>query len=424
MCLYALWYRFKEKGELLVDTAKLNSIVAGLAGVTPANQAGIVSTLNTGLQAGEEKPQLVARLTAAAPNGPEITPADADVIVDAVLTAKKAEEDAKKAEEDAKKAASKKKKQLGAAIAAVLITLVVGGIALWAANMAGTAANANAATIGGNADAIGELTKVVKGKQEALPKCGPNMVWKSDGKGGTICTVDVDTKYDGSNFATSGQACPTGEVATGVDANGDLTCVGMPDSATYNGTDFATSGQACPTGEVATGVDANGDLTCMKQAINTDKLAELNCQQGDVAMMDKGEWTCQSLSDINNKAQDALTMATENQKVLQTITRTVACRKSDPKCTCTTDAAGKTSCNKLVAIAYYGRGKKRTAKKPAAKPTTGTAAILLPGGKVQVGSAVCNGVYDAKTDRCNGQWHRPSTTAGKTVVKVKLTGKK
>ncbi|HEX6920923.1 MAG TPA: hypothetical protein VF314_11880, partial [Actinomycetes bacterium] len=79
--------------------------------------------------------------------------------------------------------------------------------------------------------------------------------------GAVTCAPDKDTTYDGSDFATSNQACTAGKVVTGVGANGAVTCAPDKDT-TYDGSDFATSNQACTTGQVVTGVSASGALTC------------------------------------------------------------------------------------------------------------------------------------------------------------------
>jgi len=39
------------------------------------------------------------------------------------------------------------------------------------------------------------------------------------------CTADADTQYDGDDFALSNQSCSVGQVVTGVDASGKVTCV-------------------------------------------------------------------------------------------------------------------------------------------------------------------------------------------------------
>jgi len=83
-----------------------------------------------------------------------------------------------------------------------------------------------------------------------------------------ICAVDIDTTFSGTDFATSNQACPGGQKATGVDASGIVTCAADIDT-TFSGADFATSNQACPGGQKVTGVDATGSVTCAVD-IDTD----------------------------------------------------------------------------------------------------------------------------------------------------------
>jgi hypothetical protein len=43
-----------------------------------------------------------------------------------------------------------------------------------------------------------------------------------------VCGADENTSYDGSDFATSGQSCPSGKFVTGIDANGALACDSPP----------------------------------------------------------------------------------------------------------------------------------------------------------------------------------------------------
>jgi len=76
-----------------------------------------------------------------------------------------------------------------------------------------------------------------------------------------VCGADQNTTYDGTNFATSGQDCPSNGFAHGIDTSGNLKC-GTPDNTTYDGTNFATSGQDCPSFQFATGIDTSGNLKC------------------------------------------------------------------------------------------------------------------------------------------------------------------
>lgn len=351
-----------------MDTTKLNNIVTGMTGVTAANQAAIVSTLNAGLNAGEDKPTLTARLTAA-PIAMNV--ADADDIIDAVLAAKKAEDDA---------AVAKKKMVWWGCVIAVgaLLGLLV-SIPLWTANS--------------NATAIGDLTKVVDGVDakatatDALSKQNAQLIAGKQDKLPTTCGPNNVLKFDGSSW----------KCAIDSDSNtlGALNCQ-MGEVPSFDGTSWVCASLPTP-------------------VENTDTLAALNCAQGEVAMMDNGTWVCKSLTGVEKKAQDALDLATTNEQTLKTITKTVTCRKSDPKCVVQPGASRGT---KTVAIAYYGG--RRLTKSSAAPKMDGTAAILLPGGRVKVGTAVCNGVYDAKADRCNGMWVTP-TVAPKPATSVRVT---
>ncbi len=82
-----------------------------------------------------------------------------------------------------------------------------------------------------------------------------------DAAGQLVCADDANDTYDGTDFALSDQACANGQVAVGLDASGALLC--QPDAdTTYDGTDFATSAQSCAAGQMAIGIDANGQLVC------------------------------------------------------------------------------------------------------------------------------------------------------------------
>ncbi len=103
--------------------------------------------------------------------------------------------------------------------------------------------------------------------------CGPgDVVTGVDAAGNVTCApdVDTDTTYDGSDFAVSNQACGPGDMVTGVDAAGNVTCAPDVDTdTTYDGSDFAVSNQACGPGDVVTGVDAAGNVTCAPD-VDTD----------------------------------------------------------------------------------------------------------------------------------------------------------
>ena len=61
-----------------------------------------------------------------------------------------------------------------------------------------------------------------------LPQsCSNGEVTKWNGSA-WVCGTDENTTYDGTNFATSGQACPSGKFVTGIGANGTLVCESPP----------------------------------------------------------------------------------------------------------------------------------------------------------------------------------------------------
>ncbi len=86
----------------------------------------------------------------------------------------------------------------------------------------------------------------------------------ADGKVTCAADKDTNTTYTGANFATSGQNCPAGQIVSGISATGAVTCVAdKNDNTTYSGTNFATSGQACPAGQIVSGIAADGKVTCV-----------------------------------------------------------------------------------------------------------------------------------------------------------------
>lgn len=156
--------------------------------------------------------------------------------------------------------------------------------------------------------------------------------------------VDNDTTYDGSDFALSDQACPSGEAVAAVDAGGTLVCVeagsssvdwanvsekpsGFADdvdnNTTYDGSDFALSDQSCTSGEVVAGVNASGNVVCVVDedttagagaglsddgsgnhdvnagdglAIASDSVAlDQSCASGEVLQWDGSSWTCSAV---------------------------------------------------------------------------------------------------------------------------------
>jgi hypothetical protein len=85
------------------------------------------------------------------------------------------------------------------------------------------------------------------------------------GSGAVTCAADKDTTYGGGNFASSNQACGTGQVVTGINSSGGVTCAADKDTdtnTTYSGANFATSNQACGAGQVVTGISSSGAVTC------------------------------------------------------------------------------------------------------------------------------------------------------------------
>lgn len=71
------------------------------------------------------------------------------------------------------------------------------------------------------------------------------------------------------------QTCTNGEVAKW---NGSSWACATDENATFDGTDFATSGQSCPSGQFATGIDANGGLVCGAAAQQSLSVVRVNAQ--------------------------------------------------------------------------------------------------------------------------------------------------
>ena len=91
-----------------------------------------------------------------------------------------------------------------------------------------------------------------------------------DAAGIPVCAVDADTTYDGGTFALSAQACPPGEKVVGINPDGTVSCdVDLNDDTTYDGSTFALSSQACPPGQMMTGVDEAGLPACATDADTT-----------------------------------------------------------------------------------------------------------------------------------------------------------
>ena len=87
---------------------------------------------------------------------------------------------------------------------------------------------------------------------------------------------DQDTTYDGTDFGRSNQACPAGQVVTGIDAEGNVVCAPDKDT-TYGGQQFARSNQNCPAGTMLTGIDANGSIRCTSFAEAAKAYVNQNC---------------------------------------------------------------------------------------------------------------------------------------------------
>ena len=68
-------------------------------------------------------------------------------------------------------------------------------------------------------------------------------------------------------LAGTGQKCPDGQFATGIDKDGKALCALVPK---YSGKDFALASQACTPGSVVTGIDADGKPTCAVAATGKD----------------------------------------------------------------------------------------------------------------------------------------------------------
>ncbi|MFB6352306.1 MAG: hypothetical protein ABEK29_11100, partial [Bradymonadaceae bacterium] len=47
------------------------------------------------------------------------------------------------------------------------------------------------------------------------------------------CATDQNTTYDGSDFAKSGQGCSSGDMVTGIDSSGNVTCATDQDTDTH-----------------------------------------------------------------------------------------------------------------------------------------------------------------------------------------------
>lgn len=92
----------------------------------------------------------------------------------------------------------------------------------------------------------------------------------ADGKVTCVADKNDNTTYSGTNFATSGQACPAGQIVSGISATGTVICaIDKDTNTTYSGANFATSNQSCPTGQVVRGITATGAVNCVTDTNST-----------------------------------------------------------------------------------------------------------------------------------------------------------
>lgn len=105
--------------------------------------------------------------------------------------------------------------------------------------------------------------------------------------GAGLCDgVDDDTQYDGTDFATSGQSCDSGQVVVGIDANGNLIC--------------ESAGSSClPSTEVCDGLDNDCD-----NSVDEDFAVGDSCGLGACA---GGTFVCSGLSDAICSTDDQST---------------------------------------------------------------------------------------------------------------------
>jgi microcystin-dependent protein len=117
---------------------------------------------------------------------------------------------------------------------------------------------------------------------------------------------DDDTTYDGSDFAVSDQSCPPGEVATGVDANGDVVCVlnagGPQGPPGTNGTDGADGAGGADGADGTNGTncwDLDGDgINDTEEDINGDNKWDVFDCQGPCWDLN-GNGTNDTVEDVN-----------------------------------------------------------------------------------------------------------------------------
>jgi hypothetical protein len=116
----------------------------------------------------------------------------------------------------------------------------------------------------------------------ALPQnCGPNQVpdWGGIENPKWICANDQNTTYSASTgldlsnskaFSIDStyqlpQSCQNGQIPGWT---GSAWICADDQNTTYSGKDFATSGQDCPAGQFATGIDGNGALKCAQPTVD------------------------------------------------------------------------------------------------------------------------------------------------------------
>lgn len=91
-----------------------------------------------------------------------------------------------------------------------------------------------------------------------LADCAPGQVLQGFGvDGASHCVVDLNNKYDGTNFALSGKSCGVGEMVTGISASGIPVC-----AAAINVPKFGN----CPIGTAIASIAADGSVSCNKNA--------------------------------------------------------------------------------------------------------------------------------------------------------------
>ncbi len=111
-------------------------------------------------------------------------------------------------------------------------------------------------------------------------------------------SYDVDTT--GIQLRITG-TCPEDKVIGSINADGSVNCT-IDDNTTYSGSDFATSNQACASGQTVTGVDNAGNVTCANLVPEPP-----NCDQENQGLQynSVNGWSCVDLSSIGASAGEA-----------------------------------------------------------------------------------------------------------------------